>query len=440
MRSDAPSGSPKQYTDPKTIDSLLKSSDPEAVAESGRSYQKFAAAYEKIAGELLTMRSDLHDAWGGQDAAAAQSQLREVWSAATTVQKTASTFGIAVERHGSESLAWYKYNKPPSKNLADAQSWMTGANERVSQSWGSLPPDLSTTLPPAQRVDEHGPASGRLPSSGTGASGSSSAGSSTAGSGGRMPGSSGRLPGGGHTTSPGGTGSHLAGLPTSGGVGSVPGGGLGLPPGAGGGFSPGSTPLSPGGGSMPGSGIPGLIGPMGGRGGVGVGRGGTGSAELKGASPDGRAISSPGSATAEEAQAAEAGAAARAGIAGPMIGGGADRQERERVRETWLAEDEDVWTGDVESTLQLIGADAGAPKAPEPPETPVEIDLSGDDDIITGLLEELGGAEVKDTAAEIADLRAKLERLERQAEVERGISAGSDNDAKDMDWLDGEGV
>ncbi|HZE31491.1 MAG TPA: hypothetical protein VE198_08660 [Actinoallomurus sp.] len=59
------------------------------------------------------MRSDLHDAWSGESAAAtAQSQLREVWSAATTVHKTASTFGVAIERHGSEHLAWYKYNKP----------------------------------------------------------------------------------------------------------------------------------------------------------------------------------------------------------------------------------------------------------------------------------------------------------------------------------------
>jgi hypothetical protein len=76
MRSSAPLGSPTQYTDPKQIDAILKSSDPEAVAESGRSYQKFAAAYEKIAGELLGMRSDLHDAWSGEPAAAAAQSLR----------------------------------------------------------------------------------------------------------------------------------------------------------------------------------------------------------------------------------------------------------------------------------------------------------------------------------------------------------------------------
>ncbi|GLY84961.1 hypothetical protein Airi02_028900 [Actinoallomurus iriomotensis] len=148
MRSAAPAGSPSQYTDPQRIDALLKTSDPEAVAASGRSYQQFAGAYEKIAGALLNMRTDLHDAWKGEGAAAAQSQLREVWSAATTVHKTAQTFGVTIERHGSEYLAWYKYNKPPSKSLSEAQSWMTGANERVSQTWSSLPPDLSTSLPP----------------------------------------------------------------------------------------------------------------------------------------------------------------------------------------------------------------------------------------------------------------------------------------------------
>ena len=85
MRSSAPSGSPSQYTDPKQIDAILKSSDPGAVAEAGRSYQKFAHAYEEIAQRLLSVRDDLSDAWAGEDAAAAQAQLREVWSAATTI-------------------------------------------------------------------------------------------------------------------------------------------------------------------------------------------------------------------------------------------------------------------------------------------------------------------------------------------------------------------
>jgi hypothetical protein len=123
--------------------------------------------------------------------------------------------------------------------------------------------------------------------------------------------------------------------------------------------------------------------------------------------------------------------------------GGADRKERERTRQTWLAEDEDVWTGDIQSTPQLIEAEAAATKATEP-EAPVEIDLSGDDDVITDLLEELGGFDdlggddVKDTATEIAELRAKLERLERQADADRGVAASGDDGTHDLNWITGD--
>jgi hypothetical protein len=433
MRSDAPSGSPTQYTDPKTIDNLLKSSNPEAVAESGRSYQKFAAAYEKIAGELIAMRSDLHDAWGGQDAAAAQEQLREVWAAATTVHKTARTFGIAVERHGSESLAWYKNSKPPSKNLADAQIWMAGANERVSQSWGSLPPDLATTLPPGRQVDYHGPASGGSDSSRT-----TPMGAGTAGGGGGASGlSHHRSLGGGQKPSLGGSGSHLAGLPSSGSMSGMPGfgGGSGLPPDGTGGLAPGGTSLTSGGGSLSGSGIPGLTGPMGTTNVGGIEPGSPGSAGLKGTSPQARPGGALGSAAAKEAQAAEAGTAARAGMAGPMAGAEADRQERERTRQTWLAEEEDVWTGHLEATPQLIGAEESRAKEPE---SPTEIDLSDTDDVIADLLNELGGDEVKDTATEIAELRAKLQRLERQTEMDDPITAQSDDGTQGFHWITGE--
>jgi hypothetical protein len=233
MRSSAPVGSPAQYTDPKQIDAILKSSDPEAVAESGRSYQKFAAAYEKIAGELLNMRSDLHDAWSGESAAAAaQSQLREVWSAAATVHQTAQTFGVAIERHGSEHLAWYKYNKPPSKDLPEAQSWMTGANERVTQAWGSLPQDLSTSLPPGE-AKEHADrwVPGSSGSSGDlGGSGSSSGGVSGS------PAPFGHVSDGTVPAEAGGGDTQLAGLPPAGSVPGGPLGGGGALPGVIGGF------------------------------------------------------------------------------------------------------------------------------------------------------------------------------------------------------------
>jgi hypothetical protein len=397
MRSTAPAGSPADYTDPKSIDALLKSSDPEAVAASGRSYQKFAAAYEKIAGELLSLRTDLHDAWAGEDAAvAAQSQLREVWSAAATVHKTASTFGVTIERHGSEHLAWYKYNKPPSKDLPEAQSWMTGANERVTQAWSSLPPDLSTSLLPGEERD-HAELwrSGSASASGAGVSTSDSSG----GAGGlddggastplHQPTHDGAMPA--DTTD---TGTSLAGLP---GVGS-PAGGTGTLPGVLGGFPAegGLGPVISGGGTPLGLGVtgPGVIGATPG---------------LVGGS--GRLLS--GETVAEEARAAGTGRTGRPDLMGLPGNTAADDRERERARRSWMAEDKELWTGDVHAAPQVVGAEV----TQQSDRAPLEIDLSGDDDLITDLLEELNDDGPQDPQAEIAELRAKLARLEKRAAV-----------------------
>jgi hypothetical protein len=408
MRSDAPAGSPKQYTDPKTIDSLLKSSDPEAVAESGRSYQKFAAAYEKIAGELIAMRSDLHDAWGGQDAAAAQGQLREVWAAATTVHKIASTFGIVVERHGSESLAWYKNNKPPSKNLADAQSWMTGANERVSQSWGSLPPDLSTTLPAA------GPGRGGYQPTSNGHPGSGSQGGMVSGGSTQASGNMGsstshvsdqNIQRSRETSSGvGGEGSNLAGFSPGGAAATAPLGGGTY--GSGGGFGPslggtggtsigvgGSSPILPGGGFVPGG----------------------GSSDVRGVNPGGQISGRSSAAAAREAQAAETNVAARTGMTGPMVGGaGADRDEKERERQAWLAEEEETWTGELQTTPQVIGGGITEAQTLEP---------SGE------------GDEGNDAVALAAQLRSKLEELELQIAKEEGKLVEGEDGVLYRDWV-----
>jgi hypothetical protein len=401
MRSSAPVGSPAQYTDPKQIDAILKSSDPEAVAEAGRSYQKFAAAYEKIAGELLSMRSDLHDAWSGESAAAAaQSQLREVWSAAATVHQTAQTFGVAIERHGSEHLAWYKYNKPPSKDLPEAQSWLTGANERVTQAWGSLPQDLSTSLP-AGEAKEHadrwvpGSSGSSGPSGGLGGSGSSGGDSgSSAPFGGHV--SDGPVPAearGGDT--------QLAGLPPAGSVPGGPLGGGGALPGVIGGFPSGGggVPLEPPGPTTP----PGFV-----VGGPGLISGGPGSGGIGG---PGRAL--PGSSDEAFAEEAQAGNAARTNLTGTPVGGGSGRRERERerMRGSWMAEDEKVWTGDVQAAPELITAQAESAVEQEP----LEIDLSDDTDLIADLLEELNEDPPQGKQAEIAELRSKLARLEAQA-------------------------
>ncbi|GAA4486061.1 hypothetical protein GCM10023191_011600 [Actinoallomurus oryzae] len=424
MRSMAPTGSPSQYTDPKSIDALLKSSDPEAVAASGRGYQKFAEAYEKIAGVLLDMRTDLHDAWAGKDAAAAQSQLREMWSTAGAVREAAKTFGVTIERHGSEHLAWYKYNKPPSKSLSEAQSWMTGANERVAQAWGSLPQDLSTTLPPGQHDLRRRPASDE-PSSGTyDASGSDATpeGLTDGGDSGHHHSSTEPDVVGGDGT---GLGTNLAGSTPStmvGGDNGLDGGPLlGVPGGV-----RGSSPSGVGTSGL------GLISP-GGVLGEGAGVGGAG-----------RVSGAVRAQAVAEAQSAEA--AAEAPAMGSVVGAGAAREERERTRRSWLAEEEEVWTDGVEFAPGLIEGDpVVAQEEAEPVDAPVEIDLSADSDVISEILAgldadtsaESADSEVKDVSTQISELRVQLARLERQRDAERGLSVVGDEDPAG-DWPGGD--
>jgi hypothetical protein len=425
MRSTAPSGSPASYTDPKKIDAVLKTSDPEEVAASGRSYQKFAAAYEKIAGELLNMRSDLHDAWSGEPAsAAAQSQLREVWSAVTTVHKTAMTFGVTIERHGSEHLAWYKYNKPPSKDLPEAQSWMTGANERVTQAWGSLPQDLSTSLPPGRGEFSHGPAVEGSDGGSAGGSDGGSDGGSAGGSAGGGGSAGASLHGGvvSHSSLagmddaglPGASGTDLAEFSPPGVVGGAP-GSVPLPGASGfngvvGGLTP---PLSGGGANLS---APGLVPPQGV---LGVGPGGVGG---------GSAIRPPG-------VPGEVGPG-RPGLTGPL-GGGGPTEKKERTRQTWLAEE--VWTEGITAAPQLIGSEGPAVEPEEPVEAPIEIDLSADGDALSAILADLDvetpDDAPQDVSTQISELRAQLARLERQRDAERGLPAAGE---PTHDWLGGE--
>jgi hypothetical protein len=451
MRAGAPAGSPSQYTDPKQIDAILKSSDPGAVAAAGRSYQKFAQAYEKISGHLLSLRDDLHEAWGGNDAAAAQSQLREVWSAATTIHKTANAFGSAIETHGSEYLAWYKNNKPPSTSLAEAQSWMTGANERVSQSWSSLPPDLSTTLPPGgerQGLD--------FPKDGSSGGSGGSRGSGPAGHGGsHISDSVGHLP---HDHSDvGGSGTELAGFSspdggTTSAIGAPPGGGTPPPLSSGGGYVYGSGAVPPGGGiicfesgSVPTPGATVSGGPQGREG------------------SEGRA-----GATAREAAAAEAEAGVRpASTVGPMVGG-SRAEERERTRQSWGAEDEDLWTGDIEASPETIGAtepSTAEGRSAVGADPTVENDLADDGDELAAVLAalsdhselsdiELGDdvegvdgtepgpsrGEQADVSARIAELREELTRLERQRDAERPLPPIIEETRSEYDWRDGDGL
>jgi hypothetical protein len=228
----------------------------------------------------------------------------------------------------------------------------------------------------------------------------------------------------------GGSGTDLAGLPTAS-PGVSPGSGTSLYPGAGTGLVPGSVP--PGAG-LSGPAMPGVIGsgPVGGYLGV------------KASSPGMRRSLSASAAAAEAesdaaASEAESGAAARRGLTGPVVGGGGGREtEKERTRESWLAEDQDTWTGGIQAAPRVIGGEECAVKTPEPAEAPapieVEIDLTGDDVSLEDVLGKLAGNTAKAPAAEIAELKARLDRLERQAQSKPGVVDG------ESDWIGGEDV
>ncbi|WP_433141065.1 hypothetical protein ACQPZ8_42980 [Actinomadura nitritigenes] len=168
MRDGAPTGSPGRY-DRASILHHLKSSDPDAVTEAGEAYLRFAAAYEKLTPKLAQIGQDLNDAWNGTDAAAAQEQMRNLWASSHTIGAASRDFGTAVERHGSEYLAWYKNNMPQPKDDAEARSWMQGANERITETWTAIPPSISTALWSSNI--EHGGLISTTPAGGSGGPG-----------------------------------------------------------------------------------------------------------------------------------------------------------------------------------------------------------------------------------------------------------------------------
>jgi hypothetical protein len=186
---------------------------------------------------------EMNEAWTGTDAAAAQEHLRDLWASSHTLGAASRDFGTAVERHGSEYLAWYKNNMPQPKDEAEARSWMQGANERITETWSAIPPAITTPL--YQRLSGHG---GLI---------------STPGGGSGVPGSAGDPAGRGGDngsgvpphSSPGGSGgTGSPGTGSPGGVHAAPGIGdptnpiTAGPPGTHGPGQPGSAPVAPGAG------------------------------------------------------------------------------------------------------------------------------------------------------------------------------------------------
>jgi len=298
-----------------------------------------------------------------------------------------------------------------------AQQVMERLNNRLVQANSNLPPSVTKNLPTSFAADHTAASTGNVGSSGAGA-GQAASGLGGGGGGGPVhlgsPGPGGPVgvgrPGGLSGGSPGI--SHLAGSAPP--PGSGPGAG---PPGAGPG--PGGAPVTgggPGGGVFPVGGVPGgalagggpgglgdpagaegaglggeglvgdgvplgdgvVIGPDGmiGTAGPGAGlgsaenlglaqaeRAGFAQAEGLGLSQDGFGPAAAGglgesAAGTAGAEGAMAGEAAGRGMAGfPMAGGaGAGGSEQERRRQSWMAEDEDIWAPRADAVPAQIGA------------------------------------------------------------------------------------
>ncbi|WP_433180929.1 hypothetical protein [Actinoallomurus sp. CA-150999] len=76
------------------------------------------------------------------------------------------------------------------------------------------------------------------------------------------------------------------------------------------------------------------------------------------------------------------------------------------------------------------------PERTEDPEQVVQIDLSADSDDLAALLEELDIDQADaDPADEVAELRAKLERLEREASAEQGLASGGATEPDVANWI-----
>ncbi|WP_192809133.1 WXG100 family type VII secretion target [Actinomadura montaniterrae] len=426
MRESAPTGSPTSY-DRESIEELLKSSEPGEVTESGHAYLRLSQAYQRITQRLAQVGHDLNEAWSGTDAAAAQEQMRDLWASSHTISATARDFGTAIERHGSEYLAWYKNSMPQPKTEAEARSWMQGANERITQTWTSLPPDISTQLP--NNLIMHGAPIAPGGSGGGAVSGIPVGQGGSTGSGGASELSSSHTP----TSVPGGTGPGIGAPPStsphSGGATLVPSPGIGssndgqphVPKSASGGGeagdggtdlsgvlpttndgvgesnpSPSARPASPSVPPLdPNTAAPGLVEPgspglglpgasafgQPGRPGLGLpGRTALGLTGSRAGFPQSLPDSGTGGLDRNgvigrnrlgpppplEAGAPAEVPAPRTGpmAMSPMTGaGGSPRGERERERSSWLREDPEVWEENMQVAPSVLGSEPGRPQS-----------------------------------------------------------------------------
>lgn len=369
----------------KVVDSM----QPGRMDTAAATYGKLAKRMDESVGQIYKQATRMVEAWGGDDAEKAMTQMNKTYRQAQEIHNESDTTSKALTTHATAQRQWqnaYGSGSAMDSWVKDAVSWgqrvlatnpatapaaiggliannwgaedaMNAINNGTKESNNNFPTGIVQDMPEANPNlwDKEPPGGGGKP---PGSPKMPGGGGPPGGGPGGIPGGPGgppEIPGG-----PGGPGDPPGG---PGGPGIPPGGpgGPGIPPGGpggpefpGGGGGPGGTDLA----SMPGGG-PGLGGGGGGLGAGGVGGGpgslGAGGAGVgpggMGAGPGGGIAGGPG------AFGKGAGKGGMTGMGMPMgagaRGGGGDGNEHERS--TWLTEDEDVWGGDDDAAPPVIG-------------------------------------------------------------------------------------
>jgi hypothetical protein len=366
----------------KQVQDYLNGTNAGTVASAGNAHNQASSSLASLASRMVTHAQLLSENWGGESATQAIGQFQDLHASAANASAANWQVGNVLNWYGNEILPWYVQNAPHPGTLGSlwedvggddtsadtaAQQHLTRLNDRIVQASAAYPPSIQMKLPPNSNQgygSGNTPGGGGAGGAGGGGAGGGGAGGTPGGAPGGVPGGGipggapgggapgGGIPGGGLPGSGSGGGGHLAGIHPVPGPGSgIPGGGLpgGIPGGGttGGGLPGGDVPGGLRGLPIPGTGRLGGDPFGGGPGGLAEGSGGLGAAGDAAAAEAGLAGRGLGAGAAGEGAAAGEAASAEGaagGMAGMPMGGGAGGQGgKDRERQTWLIEDEDVW-------------------------------------------------------------------------------------------------